>query len=83
MDLQQWRESKGLNQAEAAKRLDLSQATVSRIENGEQFPPPETIEALSKKTGGAITAADLFAAWQAAQAAPPPKRGRPRAEVAR
>jgi predicted transcriptional regulator len=37
------RRSKGLSQAEVAKRIGVTQATVSRLESGSRVPDPDTI----------------------------------------
>lgn len=67
MNLKEWRKEAKLKMAEAADKLGISQPTISRIENGEQFPGPETIELLVTNTGGAVTADDLHAAWKQAR----------------
>jgi transcriptional regulator with XRE-family HTH domain len=69
MNLQQWRTAQGLDTTEAAARLGISQASVSRIENGEQFPSPETMSKLFLSSGGEIKAADLHDAWAEAKRA--------------
>lgn len=41
------RESRGINQTELARRLDISQPTISRIEDGVSLCPPEMQEAIA------------------------------------
>lgn len=41
------REARRLTQTALAKRTGVSQGTISKIENGQLVPPPETIEALA------------------------------------
>jgi len=55
MDVKKWRENMGLSSTQAAAVLGLSQPSVSRIERGEQWPDPETMERLVQASGGAIT----------------------------
>lgn len=63
MNLREWRNAKDLKMPAAAELLGLSQPSLSRIEAGEQFPSPETIEKLAKASNGEITASDLHDAW--------------------
>lgn len=68
MNLKEWRTQHAkLTMAQAVEQLGISQPTISRIENGEQFPSPETIELLAIKTEGLITADDLHGAWKQAR----------------
>ncbi len=45
------RESNKLNKVEFAKRLNVNQSTISRIEDGEQKPSADTLVALSQNFG--------------------------------
>lgn len=69
MNLREWRNSKSLDTTEAAAQLGISQPSVSRIENGEQFPSAETIEKMERLSDGEITVADLHAVWTEARRA--------------
>jgi transcriptional regulator with XRE-family HTH domain len=68
MNLLQWRNKNSLTMAQAAKVLDVSQPTISRIERGLHLPERGTIEKLAIRTGGAITAADLYRHWDSMRA---------------
>ena len=46
--LRTWRVALGMNQTELAKMIDVSQATVSRLENGEGGTSKEIAERLSR-----------------------------------
>lgn len=50
-DLKQWRNDKGLTQAEAAKILRVTQATISRIESGEMAVSTPRALRIFKATG--------------------------------
>lgn len=51
--LKRLRESRGLSQSEAAERIGIDQATLSRIENG-KAQPPDAAEKIAKYFKGAI-----------------------------
>jgi transcriptional regulator with XRE-family HTH domain len=60
MNLIEWRKSQGLKQFEAAERLGVSPAQLSRIERGAQWPEPATILKIETGTGGEVTANDIL-----------------------
>lgn len=64
MKLKEWRDANNLKMIPAAKKLGLSQPTISRIEDGSVFPSFKTIEKIRIKTKGAVTAADLISPEQ-------------------
>jgi transcriptional regulator with XRE-family HTH domain len=68
MHLKEWRDAEHLTMAQAALRLTVSQPAVSRIESGEYMPSPTTIEKLVERSGGQISAADLYAEHMARRA---------------
>lgn len=49
--LKDWRKSHALTQAEAAKRLAISQPTYSRFEARQRTPHPQAAKVISAKTG--------------------------------
>lgn len=63
MDLKTWRESRGLTRTDAAPVLGVTQPSLSRIERGEQWPDPETIEKIIRNSGGLVTAEDLVGSF--------------------
>lgn len=69
MDLKSWRKDRKLTQAAAGEILGLSQPTLAKIEAGDQWPQPDTIALIVDGTEGAVTANDILATYQAAQAA--------------
>ena len=68
MNLLEWRKAKDLTMAEAAEVLGIPQPTISRIEAGVHLPNSATISKLITNSSGEITAADVYSAWEAAQA---------------
>lgn len=65
--LVKWRTKNRLTLKQAADRLGLSYASqVHYIENGINFPKPETIIQIEAATGGVVTVADHLRAWRAA-----------------
>ena len=69
MDTKAWRTSKGLNISKGALVLGISQPSLSRIEAGDQWPEPETIERIVKNSGNAVNVTDLHASFMAARRA--------------
>lgn len=67
MNLMDWRKSQGLKQFEAAERLGVSPAQLSRIERGAQWPEPQTILKIEEGTGGDVTANDILEQFRATQ----------------
>ena len=69
--LRTWRKARRMTQGKFAEKfaalgLDTHMATISRIELGELWPSPKIVAAIEKITRGAVTAADIFADYQAA-----------------
>lgn len=67
MNITEWRNAKGKNQADAAEALGTTQPTISRIERGDLFPSPDMIQQFITKSDGEITADDLHTAYMAKQ----------------
>lgn len=68
MKLRDWREKRGLNQSDLGGQLEISAASVSRIENGEYIPSGKVLVAIESATKGAVTASDILATYQERQA---------------
>lgn len=68
-DLKTWREQRDINQADFAKRIGTSIASVSRIETGEQWPGADLAAAIERETKGEVTVADILKTYQSRQAA--------------
>lgn len=58
--LRQFRTTHGLSIEEMAKRLDVSTATVSRIENGKQNIPLDLMGKIKAETEDRVTPNDLL-----------------------
>lgn len=56
--LREWRRHRGLTQEQLAGRVDLTAASISRLENGKQNYIQETLEALASALN--IDVPDLF-----------------------
>jgi len=54
MSLRDLREEAGLTQVETAKASELAQATLSRLENGEQVPTVEQVRRYVEALGGKL-----------------------------
>ena len=65
MELKAYRKLRTLTRAELGKLVGITGISVWRIETGRSFPRPNTIRAISDVTGGAVTAADHSAAFEA------------------
>lgn len=61
MKLSEWRKKHDLTMVQAAERLGLSQASISRIEAGEQWPDRKTVEKIMAATDGEVGPNDLIA----------------------
>lgn len=59
MKLKDWRHANELTMSQAAQRLGVSQATISRLEGGKQRPDWPTMEAIAAITNGAVTPNDF------------------------
>ena len=59
MTLSQYLKMNGLRYAEFAARIGRSEATVSRLVRGLHRPDWDTMEAIQKETGGAVTPNDF------------------------
>lgn len=53
--LRKWRIREKLTQAQAAKRIGISQAMLSYLERGQLNPSLRVLRKISKGTGGAVT----------------------------
>lgn len=60
MKLKDWRAREGLSLEAAGERLDLSHATLSRIERGKNYPDRETVQKIFDRTNGEVTLHDWF-----------------------
>jgi hypothetical protein len=61
MQLSEWLKDRGLSYHEAAKVLDLPNASVVRAYAlGLYFPIPKRVESIREKTGGAVSYADWY-----------------------
>lgn len=61
VDLVTWRKSRGLSQAQLAKRLGCTQPTVSLAESGRRGPPGnDFILKVHEVTGGAVQPNDFY-----------------------
>lgn len=60
MNLTEWRKQNDLTMTEAAKRLGVSQATISRLESGKHWPDRATIQKIIKRTKGGVTPNDFI-----------------------
>ena len=60
-DLKTWRIERDITQAALAALLGTTNATVCRIEAGEQWPGADLMAAIEAVTDGAVTASDILA----------------------
>ena len=60
--LRTWRKAQKITLGELSKRLGMSDASLSRIERGEQWPDRETIQRIVDETNGDVSINDLFEA---------------------
>ena len=67
MRLEAWLELRGIKQAELARRIGSTSATVHRIIAGNQNIPLSIQDAIIRETDGAVTADDLHAAYAEAR----------------
>lgn len=67
MRLETWLELKSISQAEFARRIGTTGATVSRIISGQQNISLSLQDAIMKETKGDVTLNDLHAAYIEAQ----------------
>jgi transcriptional regulator with XRE-family HTH domain len=58
--LRLWREARGMSQEALARRLGVSQRTVSRIESWAQTPNRDAMRRILILTGGRVTSADFY-----------------------
>lgn len=65
MDLRDWRVSKGMTLAQLAPILDMPVSSLSDLERGVGDVSRKTTARIDGATGGAVTVADLWAAWRA------------------
>lgn len=75
MHLREWRKARDLTAAMLAEQLGMTQPTLTRIERGETWPNPETIEKIFDVTGGEVTVADLSDVWKQTKGGNPPPHG--------
>lgn len=59
MTLKQYLKERGIKQQAFAKKLEISDASMSRIIRGEQWPDKNLCRLIKKLTKGAVTAEDL------------------------
>jgi transcriptional regulator with XRE-family HTH domain len=60
--LRTWRKAQKITLGELSKRLGMSDASLSRIERGEQWPDRETMQRIVDETNGDVSINDLFEA---------------------
>ena len=59
MDIRSYRAWQGLTLAKLAEMVEVSEASMSRYQNG-RVPRPEIVARIVKVTGGAVQHADLY-----------------------
>ena len=59
--LRTWRKARKITLDELSKRLGMSDASLSRIERGEQWPDRETILKILAETNGDVSVNDILA----------------------
>lgn len=63
--LHTWRKNRGLTLAELADRIgSISIGSLSRLENGEQWPSADMARRIKEATDGAVTPNDFLSAGQ-------------------
>ena len=67
--LRDFRKSQDWTLDEMAERIGSSPASLSRIENGEQWPGPEVVARIIELSGGELSAGDVVAPALEKQAA--------------
>lgn len=60
MQLKDWLEKHGVNNADFGRKIDRSAEAVRRYANGERIPDRETMPLIVDATAGAVTANDFF-----------------------
>ena len=60
MNLQDYLTQQGITPSEFAKRIGVSQPTVSRYLRGVRFPRLKHLVAIERETGGAVRASDFL-----------------------
>ena len=60
MKLSIWRKAQGLTLAEVAKRIGVTEVTLSRYERGERIPAREIMPKIAAVTGGAVQPNDFY-----------------------
>lgn len=68
MRLSEWLDSQNINQSDFAERVGTTGASISRIVAGTQWPSAPLMAAIEAKSGGAVTAVDILAAYTEKQA---------------
>ena len=58
--LRTWRKAQKITLGELSKRLGMSDASLSRIERGEQWPDRDTIQKIVAETNGGVSINDFF-----------------------
>lgn len=58
MTLREWRESKGWTLRKAGSEMGWSHAYQHQLEAGRRSPTLRTVDAIERKTGGAVTRLD-------------------------
>jgi transcriptional regulator with XRE-family HTH domain len=61
MKLKEWLEASGLKQKEFADKIGVSLMSLSLYLHKGRIPRPAVMAAITRETGGAVTAADFYA----------------------
>ena len=65
MELRAWLAERDTTPSAFARELNLSHSTITRMLNGKAKPSAQVVEQVFAKTGGKVTANDLFNQVQA------------------
>lgn len=68
MKLSEWADKKGLNDAELANLLGVSQPTATRLRNGKRRPGWEVLQRILDATGSQVREEDFFTVPEPPQA---------------
>jgi DNA-binding transcriptional regulator YdaS (Cro superfamily) len=61
MKLENWLKAENIQPSEFGRRIGVSHTSVGRWLRGVRIPRPAQMAAITRETGGAVTAADFYA----------------------
>lgn len=66
MKLENWLKEQDINPSEFGRRCGVSHTAVGRWMRGDRVPRPAQMAAITRETGGAVTAVDFYGQAQGA-----------------